>query len=170
MGAEFTHEVAQKCRHCIIGNLAVWGKDLGRESDVGLGCGHLAGIAEAENTAEALLTDRCPDGPDGCANNGGRNMVEGVLPPRSRCPVNRVLQSARDGSVVFGSDEEHCVRAPDGLLQGSCFRRVIVVEVRTVDRQIADRYLGELKIIWRQPDQRLERILLMDFDDRLPTK
>src|SRR4029450_4240099 len=86
MGPELTHEVAQKCCHRIISDFTIGGEDFRCESDVRLGCGHLARIAEAEDTAQALLTDRCPDSSGGCADNGGRNVVKGVLPPTARGP------------------------------------------------------------------------------------
>jgi hypothetical protein len=75
MGTELAHEVAQKGRHRVVGDLTISGEDLRCVSDVGLRCGHLTGIAEAEDTAQALLTDRCADRPTGCPNDGGGNVV-----------------------------------------------------------------------------------------------
>ena len=61
-------------------------KTSGGISDVGLRRCHLTGIAEAEDAAQALLTNRCPDRPNGCADHGSRNVIEGVLPPRAAMP------------------------------------------------------------------------------------
>jgi hypothetical protein len=42
--------------------------------------------------------------------------------------------------------------------------------IRAVERQIANRDFGELELLWRQPDLSLAKHLLMEVDDRLPTK
>ena len=66
MGAELAHEVAQEGRRRVVGDLTGGRKDLRRVSDIGLRRGHLTGIAEAEDTTQALLTDRRSDRPNGC--------------------------------------------------------------------------------------------------------
>ena len=68
------------------------------EGDVGLGCGHLPGVAEAEHRPQALLDDGGADLADGCADDSGRDVVEGVLAPRPRGPVERV--GLTPGTVV----------------------------------------------------------------------
>src|SRR5688500_8650914 len=118
MGAELAHEVAQEGRRRVVSDLTIGCEDLRRVSDVGLRRGHLTGIAEAEHTAQALLTDRCADRPNGGANDGSGYVVEGVPTPRPRRPVDRILQRPGDGSVVLMSDEEDGVGPVNCFLQG----------------------------------------------------
>jgi hypothetical protein len=105
MGAEFFHEAAQEGCCCVVGDLAILGENLRRVLDVGLRCGHLAGIAEAEDSTQALLGDGGADLVDRGADDRGRYVVEGVLPPGPRGPVDGILQTSGNGSVVFGGDE-----------------------------------------------------------------
>src|SRR6478735_9421658 len=53
--AELLHEVGEERRGRLVGDLAVVGDEPRPEGHVGLGRGHLAGVAEAEDAAEALL-------------------------------------------------------------------------------------------------------------------
>ena len=82
MVAELGQVVLEEVSGRLVGALAVAGEDLGGEADVGLGRGHLAGVAEAQHRAQALLGDGGADLADGCADHAGRDVVEGVLAPR----------------------------------------------------------------------------------------
>src|SRR6185369_13318064 len=99
--AELGHVVLEEVPGGLCGALAAAGEDFGGEGDVGLGCGHLAGVAEAEDGAEALLGDGGADLADGCADDAGGDVVEGVLAPGPGGPVDGVLQGAGDRAVVL---------------------------------------------------------------------
>jgi hypothetical protein len=79
------------------------------KADVSLGGGHLPGVTEADDGAQALLGDGRADLADRCPDHGGWDVVERVLAPRPGCPVDGVLQRAGDRAVVFGRDEQNGV-------------------------------------------------------------
>jgi hypothetical protein len=149
---ELAHEVAQESRRRVVGDLTIGSEDLRCVTDVGLWRGHLTGVAEAEDTAQALLTDRGTDRSYGCPNDGGY-VVEGVLTPGPRRPVDGIFQCAGDGLVVLGRDEEDRVGPVDRFLQCCRLRRVVAVIVRAVQRQVADEYLAEFQIVRGYADQ-----------------
>src|SRR4051812_42976426 len=69
--AELLHEVAEEGRGRLVGDLAVVGDESRPEGHVGLRGGHLAGVAEAEDAAEALLGERGADLAGRGADDGG---------------------------------------------------------------------------------------------------
>ena len=137
------------------GALAAAGEDFGGEADVGLGRGHLAGVAEAQHRAQALLGDGGADLADGCADHAGGDVVEGVLAPGPRGPVDGVLQRAGDRAVVLRGDEQDGVGPADRVLERGGLGRVVRVVVLAVERQVPDRDLGELEVLGGQVDQDL---------------
>ena len=68
-------------------------------------------LQKLSTAAQALLGERRADRTDRGADHRGGDVVERVLPPGSRRPVDGVLQCARDGAVVLRRDEEHGIRA-----------------------------------------------------------
>src|SRR4051794_16425902 len=75
---ELPQVVAQELLGGVVDDLAVPGKGLGREPDVGLGGGHLAGVAKAEHGTQALLRHRRADLAEGCSDDAGGDVVERV--------------------------------------------------------------------------------------------
>ena len=153
--AELGHVVLQEVPGRLVGDLTAPGEDLGGEGDVGLGCGHLPGVAEAQHRPQALLTDGGADRADGGADDAGGDVVEGVLAPRSRGPVDGVLQRAGDRPVVLGGDEQDGVGPADRILEGGGLGRVVRVVVLAVEGQVPDRDLGELEVLGGEVDQDL---------------
>src|SRR4029078_8354264 len=153
--AELPHIVRKESLGRLVRDLPIAGKDLRRVSDVGLGGGHLPSVAEAQHATQALLSQRCADLPDGRRYDGGRHLVEGVLAPRSRGPVEGILQRPGNGAVALRGDDQNGVGASAPLLQCPGFGGEVFVVVLAVQGQIPDRDLGELEIVRRQTDQRL---------------
>ena len=58
----------------------------------------------------------------------------------------------------------------DGVLQRDRLRRIVVVVVLAVQREVPDGYLCELEVSGASRMSALDRIRLIDVDERLPTK
>ncbi len=149
--------LVRKARGGLVGDFAVAGERLRGIPDVGLGCGHLARVAEAEYPAQALLGHRRADLPGRRPDDGGGHLVERVLTPGPRRPVDRILEGARDRPVVLGCDEQDGVRVGNRFLECPGLGREVSVVVLAVERQIPDRDLGELEIVRCELDQRLRQ-------------
>ena len=117
------HEATQELLGRWNGNLAIIGDEAGRELNVRFRCIHLRRIAETQNAAETLLGDRGADRTGGCPDDGRGFARKGILAVGSACPVNGVLQAARDRSVIFRGYEQNSINSRDGLLEGARDRR-----------------------------------------------
>jgi hypothetical protein len=86
-------------------------------------------------------------------------------------PLHALWPYGRDAwSVVFGSDEDHCVAAAQLTLQTLHFRRLRLVVVLVVERQVADLQFLETEIRRPEFDERrrqsaVERFLAEAADD-----
>ena len=78
---------------------------------------------------------------------------KGFWAPGAGRPVDGVLQRAGDGPVVLRGHEQHSIRTGNRLLELRRLGRIVVVEVLAVERQVADRDLGELEVLRRQADE-----------------
>jgi hypothetical protein len=146
------NERGEKCLRGPVGDDTVPREDLGSELEVCLGCGHLPGVAEAQHRPQALLGQGRADLTDRRPDHRRWYVVEGVLTPRSRCPVDGVLQPARDRAVVLGRDKQDGLRPVDRLLERDGLGWIVLVVVLTVERQVPDRDLGELELGGREAD------------------
>src|SRR5579862_1602851 len=118
---------------------------LGRAADRDLRAdGACAG--DAEDSLQILLRPQGAELACACAGNRDRLVAEGRVEPRPRCPVDRVLQTAGDGAVVLGRDEEDRVGGAPRLAQPAHrLRRVVAVEFLVVERQLREPF-PELKL------------------------
>src|ERR1051325_11079032 len=102
-----------------------------------------------------LLRDRRSDlagrGPDYRRGFAGK----GVLAVGATRPVDRVLERSRNRPVVLRRHEQHGANAGDPLLERHTDRRIVLVEVGTVDRELPDRDLLKSEAGRRRLDQRL---------------
>ena len=94
MVTELGHEPAQKGGGLLVGDVVVAGEDVGRELDVGLGGGHLTGVAEAEDPRRLCWATAAPiwpiDAPVTAAGMWSRSSgPRAVRPSRSRSSAHR---------------------------------------------------------------------------------
>jgi hypothetical protein len=72
------------------------------------------------------------------AEHGARLAVPDALGRRARANVERILQAAGDGAVVFGRDEQHRVGGTDALAEDPPgFGHPFPLEIGIVQRQVA---------------------------------
>lgn len=92
-----------------------------------------------------------------------------ALPPRTRGPVERVLQHARHRAVVFGRDDQQAVGIGDLLLECARDFGKVAVVVLAVQRQAADIDEVEGKSLGASDASACASCLLNESRRRLPT-
>src|SRR5437763_11535201 len=98
-----------------------------------------AGAGDAEDSLEILLRPQRAELAGARADDGDGLVVERARAHRPRCPVDRVLQSARDGAVVLRRREEDRVRLAPRLTQPAHrLGRVVAVELLGVERELGE--------------------------------
>src|ERR1700757_3618893 len=151
---ERRYEIPQELLGRLIGNFARLGDQARSELDVGFRRPHLWRITVAQHTAQALLSDSGSDLAYGGADHRRRLVRERVRSVRAAGPIDSVLQTAGDASVVLGRHEQHRIHRGDRILERAALRRVIRVEIAVVQWEIPYRDLHEVQIFRRQPDER----------------
>src|SRR5690606_23161733 len=124
------------------------------ELDVGLRRVHLRRVEEAEDAAQVLLADRGADRAGRGTDHARGDVRERVLAPGAAGPVDGVLQTAGDRAVVLRGHDQDRVGALDVLLEAAAGLGIVGVVVVAVDRQVVERDLAELELLWRELDQR----------------
>lgn len=152
---ECFNEAAGKIARAFAREIAIFIEEVFGGADIGLRLRHGRDIETDKCLAKMMVGAKSADGTRRDRHHGGGLLAPDALAGGPRSNVERVLQCAGDGAIVFGRDEEQSIERCDALPKLDPFGRRIDFAIFAVEREVIECDELELEGWRREADQRV---------------